>query len=69
MEHFVRNHYKLKPIWADTPSRGCVTSKKSYDFRRNKRLAEGRGRLDEDARGERHSKGEDPANGGRYPEK
>lgn len=25
MEHFVRNHYK--PIWADTPSRGCVTSK------------------------------------------
>lgn len=27
MEHFVRNHYKLKPTWADTPSRGCVTSK------------------------------------------
>lgn len=26
MEYFVRNHYKLKPIRADTPSHGCITS-------------------------------------------
>lgn len=40
----------------------------SVVFRGDKRLAEGSSRVDEDAGGERHSQGEDPAYGGRHPE-
>lgn len=37
-------------------------------FRGDKRLAEGRGGVDEDAGGEPHPQGEDPAHAGRHPE-
>lgn len=45
-----------------------LTALSLFVSRGDKRLAKGRSSMDEDAGGERHSQGEDPAYAGRCPE-